>query len=108
MRVSPLGFGVRLSVLAVFLTVFVVVFFMGCLAPAVRGEDAVGALLARMTLEEKVGQMTQFSRGNATGPDNVKADQYELAAKGGVGSVLNVTGAKEVNEFQRQAWRSRG
>jgi len=103
MRVSPLGFGVRLSVLAVFLTVFVVVFFMGCLAPAVRGEDAVGALLARMTLEEKVGQMTQFSRGNATGPDNVKADQYELAAKGGVGSVLNVTGAKEVNELQRQA-----
>ncbi|MGB8354357.1 MAG: beta-glucosidase BglX [Chthoniobacteraceae bacterium] len=112
MRVTPHGFGVRLSVSVVCLAVLCA----GWFAPAVWGEDEgpafvdspsiekkVAALLKQMTLEEKVGQMTQFSRGNATGPDSVKADQNELAARGCVGSMLNVTGAKEVNELQRQA-----
>ena len=63
----------------------------------------VAALLRRMTLAEKLGQLTQFSNGDATGPDNVKIDQNELAARGGVGSLLNVSGAKACNEIQRQA-----
>ncbi len=40
------------------------------------------ALLKQMTLAEKLGQLTQFSNGAATGPDNVKIDQGELAARG--------------------------
>ena len=63
----------------------------------------VAALLTRMTLVEKLGQLTQFSNGDATGPDNVKIDQNELAAQGRLGSVLNLTGAKACNALQRQA-----
>ncbi|RYG46347.1 beta-glucosidase, partial [bacterium] len=66
-------------------------------------ERRVAAILAQMTLEEKVGQLVQFSNGAATGPDNVKVDQNALIAKGGMGSVLNATGAKNLNGLQRQA-----
>ena len=63
----------------------------------------VATLLKQMTLKEKLGQLTQFSNGDATGPDNVKIDQNELAARGRLGSMLNVSGAKACNELQRQA-----
>jgi beta-glucosidase len=66
-------------------------------------EARVRALLKKMTLDEKLGQLSQFSNGDATGPDNVRVNQSELAAKGGVGSILNFTGAKGVNELQRFA-----
>src|SRR5262249_10956172 len=53
-------------------------------------------LLKRMTLEEKVGQMTQLAIGMVVnGSDqNVKIDQAKLdkaIAKYGVGSILNVS-----------------
>jgi beta-glucosidase len=63
----------------------------------------VNELLAKMTLEEKVGQLAQFSDGMATGPNNLKIDQVELARRGLVGSMLNVTGAAAVNALQRVA-----
>ena len=66
-------------------------------------DDKAATLLRQMTLEEKVGQLTQFSNGAATGPDNVQVDQNELAARGGIGSVLNMSGAKACNALQRQA-----
>ena len=50
-----------------------------------------GAILKQMTLAEKLGQLTQFSNGAATGPDNVKIDEGELAARGGLGSLLNLS-----------------
>lgn len=61
------------------------------------------SLLRQMTLAEKLGQLTQFSNGDATGPDNIKIDQKQLAARGGIGSILNLSGAKACNELQRQA-----
>ena len=66
-------------------------------------DDKVATLLRQMTLEEKSGQLTQFSNGDATGPDNVKVDQNELAARGGIGSVLNMSEARACNALQRQA-----
>ena len=66
-------------------------------------ERRVAALLKRMTLEEKVGQLVQFSNGNATGPAGAKVDQATLVARGGMGSVLNATGARENNALQRIA-----
>ncbi|MBX3390446.1 MAG: beta-glucosidase BglX [Phycisphaeraceae bacterium] len=66
-------------------------------------DPRVDALLKQMTLEEKVGQLVQFSNGRATGPENVQVDQNELLARGGIGSILNATGAKEVNAMQRIA-----
>ena len=69
-----------------------------------RADDArIEALLRRMTLEEKVGQLVQFSEGNATGPEGAQVDQRALIARGGMGSILNLTGAKAVNELQRVA-----
>ncbi|MBL8874860.1 MAG: beta-glucosidase BglX [Phycisphaerae bacterium] len=68
-----------------------------------RHDSRVDALLKQMTLEEKVGQLVQFSTGQATGPENIKVDQKDLLKNGGLGSILNLTGAKEVNEIQRVA-----
>jgi len=66
-------------------------------------DGKVAALLKQMTLPEKLGQLTQFSNGAATGPGGAKIDQRELARRGGLGSVLNLTGAHECNELQRLA-----
>ena len=67
----------------------------------------VATLLKQMTLKEKVGQLTQFSNGDATGPDNVKIDQNELAARGGIGSMLNVSGVERATRFRGRRWKNR-
>jgi beta-glucosidase len=63
-------------------------------------EQRITALLARMTLEEKFGQLQQLDgeAGGAYRPEHV-----ELARKGLLGSTLNVRGAERVNELQRVA-----
>ena len=66
----------------------------------------VAALLEQMTLEEKIGQLAQFSDGLATGPDNLQVNQAELASRGLVGSMLNVTGAAATNALQKVAVES--
>jgi beta-glucosidase len=63
--------------------------------PARDNRRAVEDLLARMTLEEKVGQMTQLEIGQITmgSGDNVQLDLERLekaVVKYGVGSILNV------------------
>ncbi|HJQ67875.1 MAG TPA: glycoside hydrolase family 3 N-terminal domain-containing protein [Blastocatellia bacterium] len=63
-------------------------------------EKRIDALLARMTLEEKLGQLQQLD-GHADG--NFRPEHLELARKGLLGSTLNVRGAKNVNELQRAA-----
>jgi beta-glucosidase len=63
----------------------------------------VDSLLKKMTLDEKIGQLVQYSAGYATGPgaSNLKYD--ELAAKGRVGSFLNVRGFEATNHYQHIA-----
>lgn len=63
----------------------------------------VDALLKKMTLEEKVGQLVQFSAGFATGPAASKLTYDELVAQGKVGSLFNVVGADKTNHFQHIA-----
>jgi beta-glucosidase len=63
----------------------------------------VEALLRQMTIEEKVGQLVQYSAGNATGPTSERISFQALIAKGEIGSLLNVTGAAETNALQRIA-----
>lgn len=65
--------------------------------------EQVKNLLAQMTLAEKIGQLAQYSNNLATGASNVKVDQNELAAAGGLGSLFNLTGAAQVNALQKQA-----
>ncbi len=64
----------------------------------------VDALLAQMTLEEKIGQLALYTSGSTiTGPSGEKLDYDGLLAKGQIGGLLNVTGAKETNHYQHIA-----
>src|SRR5437763_7411550 len=74
-------------------------------AQKTRSEEArINALLARMTLAEKLGQLQQLD-GEANG--KYRPEHIELAKKGLLGSTLNVRGAQNVNELQRAALESR-
>lgn len=58
-------------------------------------------LLGKMTLEEKVGQLVQYSsRSDMTGPATGAAITPQLES-GAVGSLLNVTGAAETRKWQK-------
>ncbi|HXD33344.1 MAG TPA: glycoside hydrolase family 3 N-terminal domain-containing protein [Pyrinomonadaceae bacterium] len=63
-------------------------------------ERRIDALLARMTLAEKLGQLQQLD-GHADG--RFKDEYLELVRKGQLGSTLNVRGARNTNELQRIA-----
>jgi beta-glucosidase len=70
-------------------------------------EEKVEALLGKMTLEEKIGQMNQYNGfWDLTGPVPKEGDasvKYENLRKGYVGSMLNVRGVKEVRAVQKIA-----
>ncbi|MEG2079770.1 beta-glucosidase BglX [Chryseobacterium sp.] len=72
-------------------------------------DQRVSELLSEMTLEEKVGQLIQYSGFDyATGPQNSSsATVLEEIKKGKVGSMLNVAGAQETKKFQELALKSR-
>jgi beta-glucosidase len=61
------------------------------------------ALLKKMTLDEKIGQLVQYSAGFATGPAASNLTYDDLVAKGMVGSMLNVVGAEKTNHYQHIA-----
>ena len=65
----------------------------------------VESLLKKMTLEEKIGQLVQFSAGFATGPNAAATNTRfeDMVAKGQVGSFLNVVGAEATNHYQHIA-----
>lgn len=63
-------------------------------------EKQINDLLARMTLEEKLGQLQQL---DGHGDGRFKDDQPELVRKGLLGSTLNVRGVKNTNDLQRIA-----
>lgn len=63
----------------------------------------VESLLSKMTLAEKIGQLTQFSAGEATGPRTGGEDYLTMAGKGEVGSLFNTIGAAKTNAMQRAA-----
>ncbi|HEX6623267.1 MAG TPA: beta-glucosidase BglX, partial [Pyrinomonadaceae bacterium] len=69
-------------------------------AQADEVERKINALLAQMTLEEKLGQLQQLD-GHADG--RFREEHVELTRKGLLGSTLNVRGAKQSNELQRVA-----
>lgn len=62
-------------------------------------EQRVAALLASMTLSEKIGQMSQLNASEGYAPDYLADGLRE----GRIGSVLNVVDVSIVNELQRIA-----
>lgn len=75
--------------------------------PALSSEDKeiegkIDALLAKMTIEEKVGQMVQYNgNGDATGPIKARTRDIEELKNGWIGSMLNVTGAENTRAMQK-------
>jgi beta-glucosidase len=65
-------------------------------------ENRINALLARMTLAEKLGQLQQLD-GEANG--NFRPEHRDLARKGLLGSTLNVRGVQRTNELQAIAMK---
>jgi beta-glucosidase len=71
-------------------------------------DQKIDALLKRMTIEEKIGQLTQYSFDwNATGPITIKRDQQEAIKNGKAGAMLNVLGATYTRQYQELAMQSR-
>lgn len=68
-----------------------------------NSEKKIDALLQKMTLEEKVGQLVQYSAGQPTGPGTGRTDYDSMIRKGEVGALFNITTAREVNTYQRIA-----
>ena len=63
-------------------------------------ESRVNALLAKMSFEEKLGQLQQLDgEGNGT----YRPEHLDLVRKGLLGSTLNVRGAERTNQLQRVA-----
>ena len=68
----------------------------------------VDSLLKLMTIEEKVGQLNQYSGREATGPVTGRQTYLLNDIKAGrVGSMLNVHGVKNTREIQSAALQSR-
>ena len=66
-------------------------------------ESRIEELLKKMTLDEKVGQLVQYSAGAPTGPGTGRTDYKQMAADGKLGSLINLTGAAETNAMQKIA-----
>ena len=56
-----------------------------------------------MTLEEKIGQLVQYSAGQPTGPGTGRTDYDDMIARGQVGSLFNVIDPHQINNYQRIA-----
>ena len=71
-------------------------------------DERVEALLAQMSLEEKVGQLTQVTGRHAvTGPLNLADTDRDGLRRGRVGSMLNVLGTRYTRGHQEEAMQSR-
>ncbi len=68
-------------------------------------EQKIDSLIAKMTLDEKAGQLSQYSGGmDDNSPESPEKSNYEMMVKEGkVGSFLNVHGVKITHELQRIA-----
>src|ERR1700704_2027876 len=65
-----------------------------------NNEARINALLAQMTLAEKLGQLQQL---DGEGNGSFRPEHRELVRKGLLGSTLNVRGTKRTNELQHIA-----
>ncbi len=73
-----------------------------------EADKFVDELMSKMTLDEKIGQMNQYTGDFwATGIPLIDEKKEEQIVNGQVGSMLNVVGYKNTREAQEMAMRSR-
>jgi beta-glucosidase len=71
-------------------------------------DQKVDALIKKMTLEEKIGQLNQYSGDNTvTGPLTINNNKIEEIKTGKLGSMLNIIGAQYTRQYQEVAMQSR-
>jgi beta-glucosidase len=66
-------------------------------------DTRVESILRGMTVEEKVGQLVQYSAGQPTGPGTGRTDYDDMIARGQIGSLFNVVDPHEINKYQKIA-----
>ncbi len=86
-----------------FLSVFLILFASLIYAQQKTIEQRVDSVLTLMTLDEKIGQLNQYSGGWETGThtENDFENREELVRRGRVGSFLNVIGADITRRIQK-------
>ena len=71
-------------------------------------DQKVNDLLKKMTIEEKIGQLNQYTGDNqATGPITINPNKQNEIKAGLVGSMLNIIGTKYTRQYQELAMQSR-
>ena len=66
-------------------------------------KEFVNELMAKMTLEEKIGQLNLLPGGDVTTGAIMDSPLAQLTAAGQLGAVLNVKGQDKIHELQRVA-----
>jgi beta-glucosidase len=61
------------------------------------------SLIGRMTLTEKLGQLTMTACGQAVTGPTIAGDSTEAIKSGAIGNLLNLVGAQNVHDMQRLA-----
>lgn len=71
-------------------------------------EQKVDDVLGQMTLEEKIGQLNQYTGDQAaTGPITINPDKQSEIKAGKIGSLLNILGSQHTRQYQELAMQSR-
>ena len=76
--------------------------------PSQSIEARITALMQQMTLEEKIGQLNQYTGRELTGPATARKNTLMASIRAGqVGSMLNVKGVADTRAIQAEALQAR-
>jgi len=90
------------------MAIFQLVFTSHSVAADIKTVDQkVDSVLKLMTLDEKIGQLNQYSSSWATGPVSPEGNKLQEIREGKVGSLLNVKGVEKTRAMQKIAMESR-
>ncbi|HEY1201718.1 MAG TPA: glycoside hydrolase family 3 N-terminal domain-containing protein, partial [Niastella sp.] len=96
------------SFIALFLTACITAGTHDVFAQKKTLDQRVDSVLKLMTLDEKIGQLNQYSsKEEVTGPESDKSSLVQEIKAGKVGSMLNVRGADRTRRTQELALQSR-
>ena len=92
---------------------FAVVFIaiVSCISPVIAQQknidQKVDSVLKLMTLNEKIGQLNQYTSSWSTGPVSPEGNKLQDIKDGKIGSLLNVKGVDKTRSMQEVAMQSR-